>query len=71
MARSTEFSSHPAGDGGLPYYRIVAELDRQTILAYGKELPLRPGMRLTADINVDRRSLFEWLLEPLYSIRGH
>ncbi len=71
MARSTEFSSHPVGDGGLPYYRLIADLDKQTILAYGKELPLRPGMRLTADINVDRRSLLEWLLEPLYSVRGY
>ncbi|MEI7948663.1 MAG: HlyD family efflux transporter periplasmic adaptor subunit [Gammaproteobacteria bacterium] len=71
MAHSTEYSSHPGPGGGMPYYRLIADLDKQTILAYGKELPLRPGMQLAADISVDRRSLLEWLLEPLYSIRGH
>jgi membrane fusion protein len=70
LAQSTEFSSHPAGDGVLPYYRMTADLDKQTILAYGKEVPLRPGMRLAADISVDKRSLLEWLLEPLYSLHG-
>ena len=71
LSQSTEFSSHPAGDGALPYYRVTADLDKQTILAYGKEMPLRPGMRLAADIGVDQRSLLEWLLEPLYSLHGH
>jgi hypothetical protein len=27
-------------------------------------------MLLSADIELDKRSLLEWLLEPLYSLRG-
>jgi hypothetical protein len=27
-------------------------------------------MTLSADIIVDKRSLLEWLLEPLFSVRG-
>jgi membrane fusion protein len=53
-----------------PVYKVVAELEKQQILAYGKELPLKPGMMLSADVTLDERTLFEWLLEPLYSLRG-
>jgi hypothetical protein len=27
-------------------------------------------MMLSADVTLDERTLFEWLLEPLYSLRG-
>lgn len=53
-----------------PVYKVVATLKSQQILAYGKEIMLKPGMILSADIVLDERSLFEWLLEPLYSLRG-
>jgi membrane fusion protein len=53
-----------------PVYKVVADLKSQDVKAYGKEIMLRPGMLLTADIIVDERTLFEWLLEPLYSLRG-
>ena len=32
--------------------------------------PLHPGMLLEADILGERRRLYEWLLEPLYALRG-
>lgn len=53
-----------------PHYRILVALDRQEVLAYGRPEPLRPGMLLEADILGERRKLHEWLLEPLYSLRG-
>ena len=53
-----------------PHYRILVALDRQDMLAYGRPEPLRPGMLLEADILGERRKLHEWLLEPLYSLRG-
>lgn len=56
--------------GAPPLFRALATLERQHILAFGAAQPLRPGMAFSADIVVDRRSLFEWLLEPLFSIRG-
>lgn len=56
--------------GGEPYYRVVVELSAQTITAYGKAEPLRPGMLLEADILGERRKLYEWVLEPLYSLTG-
>ncbi len=56
--------------GGPPLFLARATLQHQDIIAFGSLHPLRPGMALSADIVVDRRSLFEWLLEPLFSIRG-
>ncbi|WP_024869710.1 HlyD family secretion protein [Pseudoxanthomonas suwonensis] len=53
-----------------PYYRVTVALARQAVVAYGREEPLRPGMLLDADILGERRRLVEWLLEPLYSLKG-
>lgn len=59
-----------SGQSVEPYYRVLVALDAQTVIAYGKPEPLRPGMVLEADILSERRKLYEWLLEPLYSLRG-
>jgi membrane fusion protein len=51
-------------------YRIQATLDKQTVEAYGKEFSLKPGMLAQADIVLEERTILEWLLEPIYSIKG-
>ncbi len=53
-----------------PVYRITADLDAQTIMAYGEARPLQVGMQLQADIMQERRKLYEWVLEPLLTITG-
>jgi membrane fusion protein len=53
-----------------PLYRITVALDRQSVKAYGEAQPLTPGMRLEADVLLDRRKLVEWLFEPVLSITG-
>jgi membrane fusion protein len=53
-----------------PLYRVLVELDQQTVSAYGKAEPLKPGMTVDADILLDRRRLIEWVLEPLYGVSG-
>ncbi len=52
-----------------PAYRVKVALDRQTVDAFGREVALQPDMTLRADIILERRSLVEWLLEPLLSAR--
>lgn len=52
-----------------PLYRVLVALDRQTIGAYGKARALKPGMALSADILLDRRSLWQWVFAPLYGLR--
>ena len=50
-----------------PFYRVGVALDRQTMRAYGAELPLEPDLQLQADIMFDRRTLLAWILDPLIS----
>lgn len=50
-----------------PVFRVRVRLDRGSVSAYGQDIPLQPGMLLTANVIIDRRSLMEWLLDPLYA----
>jgi membrane fusion protein len=53
-----------------PLYRIRLKLKQQSVLAYGKSVSLKPGMLLDASIILEHRRLYEWVLEPLFSISG-
>ncbi|ASK27263.1 HlyD family secretion protein [Neisseria chenwenguii] len=53
-----------------PVYLVKVKLDKQTIKVYGKNQPLQVGMALEADILNERKKLYEWVLDPLYSISG-
>jgi len=53
-----------------PLYRVTVNLASQTITAYGKPQSLQAGMLLDADVLQDKRHLYEWVLEPLYSLTG-
>jgi membrane fusion protein len=59
-----------AAFGAEPVYRIVVNLDAQTIETYGRRQALKPGMVFVADVIQDRRRLYEWLLEPIYGLTG-
>lgn len=51
-------------------YRVTVRLNTQDVTAYGKALRLQPNMQLDADIVLERRRLYEWVLDPLYSFTG-
>lgn len=53
-----------------PVYRIDVELERQTVAAGGQEVALRPGMVVNADILLEKRTVFEWIFEPVLELRG-
>lgn len=53
-----------------PLYRITVNLFAQTVKAYGRSQTLQAGMALDADILQEKRRLYEWVLEPLYSLSG-
>jgi multidrug efflux pump subunit AcrA (membrane-fusion protein) len=61
-----------AATGSAPeaLYRIAVQLDRTSIRAEGRDLALQPGMRLAADIALERRRLYQWMLDPLYAATG-
>lgn len=50
-----------------PVFRVRVKLSSEHVAAYGRSVALQPGMLLTADVVIDRRSLLEWLLDPLYA----
>ena len=50
-----------------PVFKVRVRLARDSINAYGENVPLQPGMLLSADVVLDRRTLLEWLLDPLYA----
>lgn len=50
-------------------FRVRVTLDRAALSAYGRDWPLMPGMRLSADLMLEERSLLEWLLDPLRAAR--
>lgn len=58
------------GQDGEQLYRLRVTLDDQAVTAYGQPRPLQSGMLLDADILQDTRRLYEWVLEPLYSLTG-
>ncbi len=67
----------PAGDlplaagtaalqAGDPVYRIRVQLAAQTVpTAAGASGPLQPGMTVQASLVAERRTLFEWMFEPV------
>lgn len=68
--RSDEVALAGMGTSAEPLYRVRVKLERQTLLAYGHEQPLRSGALLDGSFVLDKRRLYEWALEPLYTISG-
>lgn len=56
-----------AGD---PVYRVTVRIKDQAVQAYGQAHRLRAGMLAEADIVQDTRKLWEWALEPVFSVSG-
>ncbi|WOR13912.1 HlyD family efflux transporter periplasmic adaptor subunit [Hyphomonas sp. FCG-A18] len=50
-----------------PVFRVRARIKSDQIEAYGRDITLRSGLTLTADVIVDDRTLIEWLLDPLFA----
>ena len=53
-----------------PVYRVDVALERQTVSALGQELPLRPGMLVNADLLLEKRTILEWIFEPVLQLKG-
>jgi len=53
-----------------PVYRVDVALQNQTVSALGQELPLRPGMLVNADLLLEKRSILEWIFEPVLRLKG-
>jgi membrane fusion protein len=70
LAGMTSLTGLAAGGGAEPVYRITVSLASQTIGADGRQVALQPGMLLEADVALEQRRLYEWVLDPLYTVTG-
>ena len=52
-----------------PAYRIEVALDAQSVRSGAQEIPLRAGMLVNADILLEKRTVFEWVFEPVLALR--
>lgn len=53
-----------------PVYKVSVTLNKQTVTAFGREQHLQVGMLLQGDIIRHRSRIIDWVLEPLYSLKG-
>ena len=53
-----------------PTYVVRVGLTDPTVTAFGEKVSLKPGMTLQANVLLEDRSIFEWIFEPLYAVRG-
>ena len=53
-----------------PVYRVDVKLERQSVTALGQAYSLRPGMLVNADLLLERRTLLEWVFEPVLQLKG-
>jgi membrane fusion protein len=61
-------SPRSANDKGA-FYRIVVAPELSYVLADGKQQRLEAGMQVQANIDLDRRHLYEWIFEPFYQVQ--
>ncbi|MBX3599180.1 MAG: HlyD family efflux transporter periplasmic adaptor subunit [Rubrivivax sp.] len=55
---------------GEPMFRITVALEDAATTPAAEAMALGAGMRLQADVLLDRRRLIEWLFEPLLGLKG-
>ncbi len=53
-----------------PVFRVRATLASPAITAYGENYPLKSGLSAQADIALDERPLYRWVIEPVLRLRG-
>jgi len=71
LAEISEFPGSPMAPAqGEALYKITVDLTAQFVVVRDQPQALQSGMALDADILQERRRLYEWLLEPLYSLTG-
>jgi len=57
-------------EGGKPYYKGTAPLESAFLKVDDRRYPILPGMTLDADILTGEKTVFEYLLKPIYQSAG-
>lgn len=62
-------SGTKGGEASNDIYRIRVKPDVPYVMAYGEKKPLEAGMAVEADIAIDSRRLYQWIFDPVISMR--
>lgn len=60
----------PTADQSKTFYKVVVTPDSPDVMAYGRRHPVEVGMQVDAGVLLDRRPVYQWILEPLSTMRG-
>lgn len=65
-----EGPSAPAPGADTLRYRVTVSLPAQEVTADGRRRPLQVGMQVEADVLREPLPLYQWVLAPLYAMKG-
>lgn len=69
LANDSQTAAQIAGEARAGLYRIVVDPTSPFVNAYGQRKLLEAGMRVDADIALERRPLYRWLFDPLNHVK--
>jgi membrane fusion protein, adhesin transport system len=58
-----------AGRPDATYYRVDVVTERNALHAGGKDFPILPGMMATVDIRTGEKTIFDYLMKPIFKAR--
>lgn len=53
----------------IPYYKVLVNPEKQTILYNGKNLSLENGMKAQSTLFLEKRKIYQWMLSPFYDMK--
>lgn len=56
--------------GNRTFYRVILKLKQSYVMVYGKPQELTAGMTMVGEIIGDRRSIWEWIFNPILTLKG-
>lgn len=67
LATDTDAFFSKSSTNNEPVYRIVVELNEDSVIANGKRYQLHSGMLVTGDVLQETRKIYQWILDPAYA----
>ena len=49
-----------------PYYKVLVAVEADALEKNGEKIEIRPGMLAEAELNVGDKTVFQYLLKPLF-----
>jgi membrane fusion protein len=59
------YAGDPSNQGE-PIYKVTIAIDKQHVMVDGERIELRAGMLLDADLVLETRHIYQWILAPIY-----